>query len=117
MQVICNKITKKIEVFSQYDDLRWDSVTQVSLQIGYTPDTTTERLNATNDGLDTINQAAIDIEIDVEKTAEADIELVFDSTLKAFALVVLDEINILRTQAGLPSRTVQQLKTAIKAKL
>lgn len=37
--------------------------------------------------------------------------------LKAFALVVLDEINILRQRAGMPERTADQIITAIKAKL
>ena len=37
--------------------------------------------------------------------------------LKAFALVVLDEINILRGVAGLAERTPSQIITAIKAKL
>lgn len=47
----------------------------------------------------------------------ADFESKFDPLLKAFAITVLDEINILRTQAGLPVRTIQQLKNAIKDKL
>jgi len=37
--------------------------------------------------------------------------------LKAFALVVLDEINILRNRAGLAPRTAGQIDDAIKAKL
>jgi len=37
--------------------------------------------------------------------------------LKAFALVVLDEINILRQAAGLQPREASQIVTAIKAKL
>lgn len=37
--------------------------------------------------------------------------------LKAFALVVLDEINILRGQHALAARTAAQLRTAVKAKL
>jgi len=37
--------------------------------------------------------------------------------LKAFALVVLDEINILRQRAGLAPRTADQIVGAIKAKL
>lgn len=37
--------------------------------------------------------------------------------LKAFALVVLDEVNILRGAAGLPERTANQIITAIKGKL
>ena len=56
-------------------------------------------------------------EIDAALIKEADIEAKFDPTLKAFALVVLSEINILRVAAGLPERTVQQLKDAVKAKL
>lgn len=37
--------------------------------------------------------------------------------LKAFALVALDEFNILRGEHSLPERTAEQLKAAIKAKL
>jgi hypothetical protein len=37
--------------------------------------------------------------------------------LRAFALVVLDEINILRAQHSLSARTAEQLRTAIKNKL
>lgn len=37
--------------------------------------------------------------------------------LKAFALVLLDEINLLRERAGLQPRTADQIATAIKGKL
>jgi len=37
--------------------------------------------------------------------------------LKAFAQVVMDEINILRAQHSLPARTWDQLTTAVKNKL
>lgn len=37
--------------------------------------------------------------------------------LKAFALVVLDEVNILRGNDGLADRTVDQLRAAVKNKL
>jgi hypothetical protein len=40
-----------------------------------------------------------------------------DLALKAFALIVLDEINGLRSKAGLPDRTPAQLKAAHRAKL
>jgi hypothetical protein len=40
-----------------------------------------------------------------------------ESYTRAFALVVLDEINILRTAAGLGTRTAAQLKTAVRNKL
>ena len=37
--------------------------------------------------------------------------------IKAFALVVLDEINVIRANAGMSARTQQQLIDAIKAKI
>ena len=40
-----------------------------------------------------------------------------EEILQAFALVILDEINILRQDAGLPERTAAQLKAAIKNRL
>ena len=44
-------------------------------------------------------------------------ELTLKRVLKAFALVILDEINILRQRANLPVRTAGQIDDAIKAKL
>ena len=46
----------------------------------------------------------------------SDFEKQFNKINKAFVLVVLDEINALRTQAGLSTRTVSQLKTAVRNK-
>ncbi len=40
-----------------------------------------------------------------------------ESYTRAFALVVLDEINLLRTQHSLSQRTAAQLKTAVRNKL
>jgi hypothetical protein len=40
-----------------------------------------------------------------------------DLALKAFALIVLDEINLLRSVGGLNARTPAQLKAAHRAKL
>jgi len=37
--------------------------------------------------------------------------------MRAFSLVMLDEINILRQQHSLPDRTVAQLKAAVRAKV
>ena len=51
------------------------------------------------------------------KTDESDIEKWDRPELVAFAKVMLDEVNILRTQLGLQPRTLAQLKSAIKAKL
>lgn len=64
-----------------------------------------------------VTQADIDSYQAEQKERQADIEVLFDSTLKAFALVVLDEINILRNAAGLPERTVAQLKKAISKRI
>ena len=40
-----------------------------------------------------------------------------ENILRAFALVVLDEFNVLRAQHGLPQRTIAQLKNALRNKL
>lgn len=40
-----------------------------------------------------------------------------EDILRAFAQVVMDEINILRQQHTLPDRTLEQLKTAIRNKM
>lgn len=40
-----------------------------------------------------------------------------ESLERAFALVVLDEINVLRAQHSLADRTISQLKTALRNKL
>lgn len=37
--------------------------------------------------------------------------------LRALSLVVIDEINALRTRAGLAARTIEQFKTALAAKM
>lgn len=44
-------------------------------------------------------------------------ELTVRKVLKAFALVTLDEINILRVQAGLTPRTPAQAHAALKSKM
>lgn len=44
-------------------------------------------------------------------------EVATKRVLKAFALVVMDEINILRQRAGLPLRNAGQIDDAIKARL
>lgn len=40
-----------------------------------------------------------------------------DNVFKAFAQVILEEINILRTEHALPIRTIQQLKNALANKI
>jgi len=46
----------------------------------------------------------------------SDFEVQFEKLNRAFALVVLDEINNLRVNAALSERTVTQLKTAVRDK-
>ena len=45
-----------------------------------------------------------------------DINARLDKIVHAFALVMLDEVNLIRVNAGLAGRTVAQLKAAILAK-
>jgi len=40
-----------------------------------------------------------------------------EGVLRAFTLVLLDEINVLRAQHTLPPRTIAQLKSAVRTKL
>ena len=60
-------------------------------------------------------------ELDADQQAQLDglNEQVMDGdlALKAFALIVLDEINAMRAKAGLAERTPAQLKAAHRAKL
>lgn len=44
-------------------------------------------------------------------------EITLKRSLRAFASVMLDEINILRVQAGLQPRTAAQAEAALRAKL
>ena len=54
--------------------------------------------------------------IDAVTDTESDFTASMDKVVKAFALVTLDEINELRTAAGLPTYTTSQLVQAVKAK-
>lgn len=67
--------------------------------------------------LEAVEAQAIAWYDDKTKTTEANFEQWDKPELIAFAKVMLDEINVLRTQAGLAPRTMAQLKTAIKNKL
>jgi hypothetical protein len=64
--------------------------------------------------IDAVTDQQVDDDV---KDEDADIQKQFSPTLKAFAMVMLDEINILRTTAGLPVRTPAQFKAAVRAKL
>lgn len=64
---------------------------------------------------DVIDQWEADQQAQREEEAK-DFTISFDKLLKAFALVVLNEVNVLRVEAGLSERTIEQLKNAVKAK-
>lgn len=55
-------------------------------------------------------------ELEASKDATAN-TIDVDPYLRAFALIMLDEINILRNAHGLNDRTAAQLKTALRNKL
>jgi len=63
-----------------------------------------------------IDQGKIDAALVIAQDNSKDFSMQFNKLLKAFALCVLDEINVLRTNAGLSERTTAQLKTAVKNK-
>lgn len=63
-------------------------------------------------------QAVVDAALaEAQKDATADELDATQSIMKAFAEVVVDEINLLRAQHSLAARTLSQLKTAVRAKL
>ena len=65
---------------------------------------------------DAVDVAEAQGKLDADRSAQKD-RLDTEMALKALALVVMDEINILRTQHGLPTRTGAQLVGAIKSKI
>jgi hypothetical protein len=56
-------------------------------------------------------------ELDAEADEAANHVFILDETLKGFALVVLDEINLLRSKHLLTPRTQEQLRDAVKNKI
>ena len=76
--------------------------------------------NATQEEIDTFLPAAIDDKN--QKEANRAIEYFqndprFRRVMIAFASIIVDEINILRSEHGLPDRTLEQLKTAIQNRI
>ena len=117
MKVLCNLTTKKIEGFSRWDSFIFDSETHIEITVDVIPNFENDRLNDTNDGLRLVTSEELIAEAIIAKTELADIEVQFSQPEKALALVLLSELNILRVAAGLPERTVQQLKDAIETRL
>ena len=75
----------------------------------------------TGDVVTLMDQAAMDVvdaaELEAQRdAAAAELDQV-ENILRAFMLIVLDELNILRGNDGLADRTVAQLRNAIRGKL
>ena len=93
------------------------SITENELEV---PDVTQAALDAALVGYIS-DQANIDaaftqVEVDTALNLVRD-ELDTQKILKAFAELVMDELNILRAIEGLPPRTFAQLRTAIRNKV
>jgi len=56
-------------------------------------------------------------ELDKNSRVAAELNTGSRGIAKAVALVILDEINMLRAQHSLPNRTIEQFKSAVKEKL
>ena len=69
-----------------------------------------------NAGWAALDQGVKDAAKDAADDEASDFTVQMDKLLKAFALVVLDEINLLRAEAGLPARTGAQLRAAVRNK-
>ena len=70
--------------------------------------------------MSTAEKEAVDAALTAQAAADLDFQKDLDSLspiLKGAFLLVLDEINKLRTKAGLATYTVAQFKAAIKAKI
>lgn len=68
--------------------------------------------------VDQATRDAIDAALLVaQRDSTADIIDSVESYEKAFALIVMDELNILRALHGLPDRTPAQLKNALRARM
>lgn len=52
MKVLCNLATKKIEGFSRWDDISFDSSTHIVLIVTKVPDMESDKLNETGDGIE-----------------------------------------------------------------
>lgn len=77
--------------------------------------------NITGDTVTLMSQSerdAVDAALsDASRDAIADQIDEVESVIRALALVLLDEVNLLRSQHGLNARTISQIKTAIRNKL
>lgn len=72
----------------------------------------------TGDVVSEMDQAAKDVVTAAEVQAQEDGEIAEADSgfLRRFALILIDELNILRAEHGLSARNITQLKTAMRAK-
>lgn len=81
-------------------------------EVSFAPNDARQKWNGVS--YDPVLQSALDAQADNEVE---DGLVTGKSIAKAIALTFFDEINILRVEAGLSERTLNQLKNAVKAKL
>lgn len=118
---IFHKTTKLMRSWAANAPLPHDTSAEVSLALETKPDRRTKRLTDTLDGLrDATAQELADYDaaqLDTQASSEYDAQ----KDLKALALVILDEINLLRgasatTIATMSDRTEAQLRMAFISK-
>jgi hypothetical protein len=73
-----------------------------------------EYSQAEKDAQDAADAAALDAAIRASGKQHFDGQIPVGLAMRAFAKIVMDEINILRAQHSLPDRTLEQLKSAIQ---
>lgn len=88
---------------------------RTSTYVDIAGDVVTEMSDVDKDAVDAAAAAAADLARKAAAKDEYDGD--FELLIKALALVMIDEVNILRAVAALPDRTAAQLRTAIRNKV
>jgi len=119
MANVLNRTTKlyKTSVNTpDYDVADWIIEPDMAAVVGYEP----KHWEVSGDVVSLMSQVdrdAVDAALLEAENDNVAGRLVVSGFDKAFALIMLDEINILRSAAGLGNRTAAQLKTALRNKL
>ena len=94
---------------------------EIRLAGDYSPPVAWKYMKRNGSTVEEMTQPEKDVVDAAEAQAESDRKDALASDLgeilTAFMLIMLDEINILRGEAGLAPRTIQQLKNALRSKL
>jgi len=117
MSIVLNRTTKQLLRSANtpdYPAVDWIIEPNLSAVVGVPP----KYWVITDDVISEMDQAAKDVVNAAEVQAVEDSEILqLDvGILRRFVLVLIDEINNLRSQHGLSTRTISQLKTAMRNK-